>query len=502
MGVVSHQALGQLEGKVDPRRVAFQALWRVHGGAYADIALDQTLQKSILEGRDRRLVTELVYGCVRRQRTLDALLDQLADKPNQPPKLRTILHLGLYQLRYLGGVPPAIAVHTTVELAKMEGFRGLAKFVNALLRRYSRLSGWQEPDLLQATDTSQEKPNDQSNEQLNERSNEQLSQRSSQHSNQHLIDPLQLPTNPIQRLGLLHSYPDWIIDLWVQQLGESQAEQLATWFNAPPHLDLRINLQQTTLAAVANHFQSVDLQVQRLPGLPQALRFVELPGPIQTLPGYEDGWWMVQDSSAQLVSHLVDPQPGEVVIDACGAPGGKSTHLAELMGDQGIVWVCDRNRARLRKVEENARRLRLTSIRICEGDSRNLPQFLQQADRVLVDAPCSGLGTLHRHADARWRQQPQTVSELAKLQQELLGHGATWVKPGGILVYSTCTLHPQENEWVVNDFLLQHSGWTLDLPSIDSTLNIQVSDSGWVQIWPHFHDMDGFFVARFKAPSS
>ncbi|MBD2664014.1 sun protein [Richelia sinica FACHB-800] len=440
----------------NPRQLAFIALRDVHKGAYADVALDRVLQKFKLPDHDRRLMTELLYGSVRRQRTLDALIDQLATKPaNQQPKdLRTILHLGFYQLRYQERIPVSASVNTTVELAKENGFTGLTGFVNGLLRQYLRLV---------------------------EKSPE----------------PLKLPENPVEKLGILYSFPDWIIQVWLDQLGLAETEKLCEWMNQTPTIDLRVNILRSSVEKVELAFKNAGVLVRPIPHVPQGLRLIGNTGPIQNLPGFREGWWTIQDSSAQLVGHLLDPQPGEVVIDACAAPGGKTTHLAELMGDQGKIWACDRTASRLRKLKENTQRLHLQSIEICTGDSRHFTQFHHIADRVLLDAPCSGLGTLHRHADARWRQTPESVKELALLQQELLTHTASFVKPGGVLVYATCTLHPAENEQVIAKFLAANPHWqqlpSLNLPKVETN-----TSSLGLKVWPHHQDMDGFFMVRLR----
>ncbi len=452
----------------NPRQLAYIALRDIHRqGAYTDIALDRVLRSAQLRSTDsgaskerspdRGLVTELVYGSVRRQRTLDALIDQLGKKKahQQPPEFRTILHIGLYQLRYQERIPASAAVNTTVELAKENGFKGLAGVVNGLLRQYERLAA--------------------------------------------SADPLQLPMEPIERLGVLYSFPDWMIQMWVEQLGIEETEQLCEWLNQSPSIDLRVNPRRTSIEEVEAAMQVAGVEVRRVPPLPQALRVVGGTGTIQKLPGFNEGWWTVQDSSAQLVSHLLDPQVGDVVIDACAAPGGKTTHIAELMGDEGRIWACDRAVSRLRKLRENAQRLQLRSIQICTGDSRNFSQFTNSADRVLLDAPCSGLGTLHRRPDIRWRVTPATVQELSVLQRELLERASTWVKPGGTLVYATCTLHPQENEDVIQPFLDHHSCWKIEPPPLDSPFSAFGTPQGWIKVWPHRYQMDGFFMARLKA---
>lgn len=453
------------------RQVAFETLVRIEGGQLADLALGQHLGSSQLGPHDRNLVTELVYGCVRRRRTLDHLLHQFLDKPNQKCALdlRLLLHLGLYQLRYLSQIPASAAVHTTVELCRQVGHRKATGLVNAILRRYLR---------------------------------EQASG-----------DPLQLPEDPLERLGLLHSYPRWILDLWVEHLSQptgddrpvmdpvASLEHLSNWFNQPPQLDVRVHTPRQSREQMRQQFAAAGITAVPVAGLPQALRLEGSGlGPIPQLPGFADGWWMVQDASAQLVGHWLDPQPGETIVDACAAPGGKTLHLAELMAKQGRILAYDRTASRLKKLQENLDRLGLTCIELHQGDSRNQPHLQGQADRVLLDAPCSGLGTLHRHADARWRQTPSTVQGLVTLQQELLASVAPWVKPGGVLVYATCTLNPAENEDQIRQFLDHHPQWVVESPpcALGDDRPWPVSPEGWLTLWPHLAHMDGFFLARLR----
>jgi 16S rRNA (cytosine967-C5)-methyltransferase len=437
------------------RQPAFIALKAIHKGAFADVALDRTLAQYTLSDADRRLLTELVYGCVRRMRSLDTLIDQLGQKPalSQPPDLRTVLHLGLYQLRYLEQIPSAAAVNTTVELLKQNRMGGLSGVGNGLLRQYLRLRETQ--------------------------------------------DPLTLPPNPIERLGILHSYPDWMVQLWVDSLGVAATEQLCITLNQTPSLDLRVNPLCCDRQTIQAAFADQGIKTSPLPQLPQALRIIGNPGPIQKLPGYDQGWWSIQDTSAQLVGHLVNPQPGSVVIDLCAAPGGKTTHLFELMQGKGTLWACDRTASRLRRLQQNLQRLHIQTVHVWQGDGRNLTADLPLADYLLLDAPCSGLGTLHRHADARWRQTPTSVRELATLQTELLNAAAKQVKTGGVMVYSTCTLHPQENENVIQKFLETHPHWFLDIP--EPMFESLQSQEGWIKIWPQKQAMDGFFMVRLRS---
>ena len=439
------------------RSLAFLALKNVYQKkAYTDVALNRVLKsvdKSVeISQADRSFACELVYGIVRRQRTLDALIDLLGKKKaaQQPPDLRIILHLGLYQLRYLDRIPASAAVNTSVELAKANSLAKLAGVVNGLLRGYIRQA----------------------------------------ESN----DPLQLPDNAIARLGIKHSFPDWIVETWLEQLPLEEVDQLLAWFNRSPQIDLRVNILKTSVTEVTKMFKAAEISVEPIPNLPQGLRLAGA-GAVTDLPGYKEGWWVIQDSSAQLVTHLLDPQPGETIIDACAAPGGKTTHIAELMGDRGRIIACDRAAKRLNKVRENAARLQLSSIQIAAGDSRNQPEFANIADRVLLDAPCSGLGTLHKRPDIRWRQTAQAIRELCQLQKELLEQVSNWVKPGGILVYATCTLNVLENETVIQSFLENNSNWSIQSPPNAIAQN-WVTSEGWIKVYPHRDNMDGFFMVK------
>lgn len=467
------------------RWVAFQALWQItRQAAYTDVALNRALQQASpnkttqhknteqknarqrLNPQDRGLVTELVYGCVRRQRTLDALLDQLGKRPatQQPPKLRLVLHLGLYQLRYLDHVPPSAAVNTSVDLAKALQLKRLAGVVNGMLRQY-----------LRATERGATEGG----------------------ATEEGSDILQLPSDPVARLGVTHSFPDWLIAQWSQDYGWEQTEQLCDWFNQPAAIDLRVNLLQTTRSQLQADLKAAGVLAQPMAAAPQSLRLVSSPGAIPQLPGFNAGHWTVQESSAQLVAHLLDPKPGETVIDACAAPGGKTTHIAELMQNQGEIIACDRTPHRLKKVTANAKRLQLTNIKTHQGDSTQITHWL--GDRILLDVPCSGLGTLHCHPDIRWRQTPESIAELATLQNQLLNQASTWLKPGGRLVYATCTLNPQENEAVIEQFLATHPGWAIVPPEAEQFAPFRCPE-GWLKVLPHHHQMDGFFMVALAVP--
>lgn len=407
-----------------PRQLAWQVLLAVGAGAYADLALERELQRQPLEGADRALATELAYGAIRQRRLLDAWLDTLGKVPasRQPPKLRWLLHLGLYQLLFSTRVPASAAVSTSVELAKQEGMGRLAPVVNGLLRACGRRRTGAGPEPWDG------------------------------------LGPL--PADPAGCLGLRHSLPAWLAQLAGQW---PEPELFGAACNQPPALDLRVNPLRTSRAAVLEAFAAAGLEAAPLPELANGLTLRSRSGELRHLPGYGEGHWCVQDRSAQAVGLLLDPQPGERILDACAAPGGKSTHLAELMEDRGEVWALDRSPGRLRRVGVNAARLGLRSIHTLAADATRLsaekPEWCAWFDRILLDAPCSGLGTLARHADARWRITPEVVDELVVLQRQLLEALAPLLKPGGLLVYATCTVHPAENSQLLQAFLGDHPSW-------------------------------------------
>ena len=430
------------------RRCAWQVLQAVAAGAYADGALERELGRAHLSPQDRALATELAYGAIRQRRSLDAWLDQLGKVPaeRQPPKLRWLLHLGLYQLLHSGRIPASAAVSTTVELAKRGGLGRLAPVTNGLLRAFLRCQDAGQP----------------------------LAR---------LSDPA---VDAAERLGLSQSLPDWLARDLLQWLPFERAEAFAQACNTPPAIDLRVNRRRTTPEALQQALAAVGVEAKPVAGVPSALTLQGRSGDLRLLPGYGQGHWCVQDRTAQRIAPLLDPQPGERILDACAAPGGKSTHLAELIDDRGEVLALDRAEARLRRVERNAERLGLHCIHTSCGDAASLavrqPGLLGQFDRILLDAPCSGLGTLARHPDARWRLDPAAIDGLVALQRQLLEGLWPLLKPGGRLVYATCTVHPRENGELVEAFSTERRDCTLQ---------------GRWQSWPGDLEGggDGFFAA-------
>ncbi|QPN58838.1 16S rRNA (cytosine(967)-C(5))-methyltransferase [Synechococcus sp. CBW1002] len=435
-----------------PRQVAWQVLQAVAAGAYADVALERELARRPLQGSDRGLATELSYGAIRQRRLLDAWIDRLGRVPalRQPPKLRWLLHLGLYQLLFSQRIPASATVSTTVELAKRAQLGRLAPVVNGMLRALlrSRSREAQEP----------QPPVPWSG--------------------------LSLPADPAQAWGVRHSLPDWLAELIPSWLTPEAAEAFGQACNTPPHLDIRVNPLRSSPEALRERLAAAAVTAQPLAGFPEALCLGGHPGDLRQLPGYTEGWWCVQDRQAQQVVPLLAPLPGERILDACAAPGGKSIQIAERQNDTGEIWAVDRSEGRLQRLVHSAQRLGLGSIHTLAADALSLaaarPDWIGSFDRLLVDAPCSGLGTLARHADARWRMSPAAIDELVELQRQLLEALLPLLKPGGRLVYATCTVHPSENSEQIASLSQRHP----ELVLIEQ----------W-QRWPSAMGGDGFYAA-------
>ncbi len=438
-----------------PRRLAWKVLEAVAAGAFADNALERELAKSNLAPLDRGLATELAYGAIRQRFLLDAWIDAHGRlKANrQPPRLRWLLHVGLYQLLFSSRVPASAAVNTSVQLAKEAGFARLAPVVNGLLRAVARAHN---PHGAEADAARPLNP----------------------------WQGLALPDAAADSLALRHSLPPWLATQLLQWCRPEEAEAFGRSSNTPPALDLRINRRRSSRAELLAAFGAAGLTAQALDDQEWGLCLAAASGDLRGLPGFKEGHWCVQDRTAQAIAPLLAPQPGQRVLDACAAPGGKSTQLAELMDDQGEIWAVDRSEARLKKVVANAERLGMVSLQVLAADAADLleirPQWRGYFDRILVDAPCSGLGTLARHADARWRIQPNTIAELANQQQRLLERLAPLLQTAGRLVYATCTVHPQENGDVIATFLAGHPSWQL------------IYQQQW---WPAPQAGDGFYAA-------
>jgi 16S rRNA (cytosine967-C5)-methyltransferase len=418
-------------------------------GAYADQALQSEARE--LDARDRALAMRLAYGAIQRRSTLDYLIERLAARPvtRLDAPLLAALRLGLYELLYLGGAPDRAVVADCVELSKTGRGAGHG-LVNAVLRRAAREGAAA------------------------------------------LLGDLRADTP--EHAAIAHSHPEWIARLWWQELGAQDAVALMAADNEPGELALRVNTLRADPAAVAGELGA---PTHADPELPEAL-VLDGPFDLHASRLWGTGAILAQSRAAMLVARALDPQPGERVLDLCAAPGGKSTHIAALMGDEGEVLAIERNRARAAELHDTAQRLHAHSVRVEISDAALPRREGAVFDRVLVDPPCSGLGTLQARPDLRWRVTPEHVSEMAEVQAAILTAGAAALRPGGVLVYSTCTISPSENELLLERFLAQNHDFALEDLTNEQQIHTHPRAPKLLLTMPHRDRTAGFFIARMR----
>ena len=447
------------ESSGNVRKQAVDILVRVElDKAYADILLDQVLGSGNISDKDRSLLTEIVYGTLRWRGRIDCHLKQLTHRSfeDTDPFIKNLLRITLYQISFLDRVPQYAALNEAVNLAKMHAGSGVSGFVNGIFRNFIRTN---------RTTTSP--------------------------------DP---DSCGVAALAAYWSHPEWLINEWIEYLGKPHVVPLMAANNRQAPLVLRTNVCRTDRQALLKAFRSHGIEALPTPWSPQGI-VVHSQVPIERLSGFQEGFFQVQGEASQLITFLLDPHPGEKVLDACAAPGGKTTHIAELMNNKGQVTAVDRSPKGVVKIDENAIRLRLKSIHTINADMTKRVAAAQDTtyDRILVDAPCSGLGTLRSHPEIKWNRGIADVLRLSKLQRKILEHAANYLKPEGVLVYSTCTLTAHENESLVSDFLACHREFVLDdaAPYLPDQAKPLVREKYFMAL-PHKHDTDGFFAARLR----
>ena len=392
-----------------------------------------------LSPADRGLCHELVCGVVRWQATLDRLIARKTTPGREPrPALINLLRLGLYQIFWLDRIPPHAAVHETVEQAKRAGYHSQAGFINAVLRGYLREFD-EVKKILADMKTSQP--------------------------------------------ALGWSHPEWLVEKWRKSFGDENTRQLLEWNNTPPKTFARVNTLKTDAAKLVERWREegveYDFVTRDWTGENLAFELKSHP-PLNSLTSFRDGWFYVQDPSTLLAVRELDPQSGETILDLCAAPGGKTTFIAQQMNNAGKIIASDVEPNRLKLVKDNCARLGVACVEKVSAFRFPLSAF----DRVLVDAPCSNTGVMRRRVDLRWRISPEEISRLQKTQLDLLKLAATGLKSGGVLVYSTCSLEPEENAVVVKEFLAANPNFKLETER---------------QLLPFADNVDGAFVARLKS---
>ena len=438
---------------MDAREVALRIINDVtQNHAYANIALAREINRQKLSDQDRRFITELVYGSVKAQETLDWMIGFYVTRPVSTiaPIILNILRMGMYQMFFLTKIPVSAACNQAVELTKKYGHVGTVKFVNAVLRNAVRT-----PEKIVYPKREQD---------------------------------------VVKFLSLTYFHPEWLVARWVDRLGAEAAENLCSINNVTPALCLRTNTLKNNRDELLAVLENEGVVAEASHWTPEGIVCHSTPA-LSSLQSLSTGLFQIQDESSMLVAHVLDPQPGEFIIDTCAAPGGKTTHIAALMNNKGRILANDIYEHKLLLIKENAARLGITIIDSLELDATLIgTKFSGQADRVLVDAPCSGLGVLRRKADSRWRKEENMLKELPRLQRTILHSAADCVKVGGVLVYSTCTTEREENQAVVESFLRSRPEFVLE--QTGKFLPVAGHDDEMVQLWPHVDHVDGFFIAR------
>ncbi len=423
-----------------PREIALRILQRRPGGDFIEHLLEAALARARLSSADRHLCQELVYGIIRWQATLDWLIAHKTRNRPQNPLLQNLLRLGLYQIFWLDRIPNHAAVHETVELAKQGGFHSQSGFVNAVLRGYLREFDATKQKLAELRSTS-------------------------------------------PSLGFSH--PEFLVARWQARWGPDAAAQLMTWNNTPPKTFARANTLKADPGQLLTRWrdENVEYDFVRHAWLEDNLVFeLKAHPPLSRLPSFQDGWFYVQDPGTLLAVRELDPQPGDTVLDLCAAPGGKLTYIAQIMRNEGRIVAHETPPERVELVQENCARLGVTCVQTVLPPTLN-PQPSTLFDRILIDTPCSNTGVMRRRVDLRWRIRLEEIERLRQTQLGLLRQAAALLKPGGTLVYSTCSLEPEEDQSVVAEFLGNHPDFQMDRER---------------ELLPFIDGVDGAYVARIS----
>ena len=420
------------------------------GGAWADAALKAQLGRDGLSGPEAALCSRIVYGVTQNRLLLDFYLAAYcSQKPDhlQPP-LPDILRIGAYQVLFLDKVPDSAAVNTSVELAKTAGRGQAAGLVNAVLRKISQ--------------------------------------------NKDSLPPVP-ERDEAKYLSIRYSHPKWLVKRLLVLLGREEAERFLAACNSQPPTAAQVNPLRGTAEEVRKALESEGIQAEFHPWLPDCL-LLSGTGDLERLKVFQDGAFYIQDPAARLAVMAMDVRPGAQVLDVCAAPGGKSFAAAMAMEDRGRILACDLRENKLKRLHDGAARLGLTCIETAAADGRRArPEWAGQFDAVLVDAPCSGLGIIRKKPDIRYKKADDLFS-LPVIQHDILDNAAAYVRPGGVLVYSTCTVLPEENGQTVDTFLADHPDFsreTFSLPSLGEV-------PGEITLWPQRHGTDGFYICRIR----
>ena len=436
---------------MSPRQLIVKLLDRFErSNAYADIILETELREQKLSEKNKGLIQEIFFGIIRWRNRLDWIIKKIyhGQLEKTPRFIRYILQIALYQLIFMDRIPEYAAIHEAVELAKIKGGTYWGKKVNAILRSFQR--------------------------------------------SEHKIDFPELSTNPVEFIAVYYSHPEWMVQRWIERFGIDDTILLCEANNKTPLLSLRVNTIKISVQELQSRLAQVDVLTSQSPYLKNFIQAQNLPD-LSQFQSFQEGLFSIQDVSAGLACVLLSPRPGDKIVDLCAAPGGKTTFLAELTKDEADIFAVDANLQRLNLIRQNLNRLKLKSVQLVQADGTQYSS--QKVDKLIVDAPCSGLGVLSKRVDLRWKRTPGQLEELSELQLKLLQNAAKLVKPGGVIVYCTCTIEPEENEQIVDKFLIENKNFRLEPASKFISKELTTSE-GFVYTLPHQHGIDGSFAAR------
>ena len=446
--------------KIDnPREIALKILYDIEvNNAYSNVSLNKFLNSSSLKTIDRAFTTHLIYGVITNKKRLDWIISKFSNTPikKMTPGIINILRLGIYQILYMDKVPPFAAVNEMVSLGKKYGHKKIAGFINGVLRNIVRAPKKQlEPSV----------------------------------------------DNEINFLSIFYSHPIWMVEMWVKMYGLDFTSKLLKKNNEIPPITIRTNTLKTTRKELMLLLKKEGLLPREGQWCPESIVFDNLSN-IGENKYFQEGLFHIQDESSMLVGHILNPLKDQLILDICVAPGGKITHIAELMDNSGSIIGRDIYDHKIGLVKKNIKRLGISNIQLELFDALQLDRnMIDKADRVLIDAPCSGLGIIRKKPDLKWNKSIDDLESIILLQKKMIENAGNYVKRGGYLIYSTCTINQDENLKVVKYFLDNNPQFRLaPIKPISEKMKIHEKDlkQGYIQLFPHIDDIDGFFISKMQ----
>ena len=436
-----------------PRKLALEALYKIDKKeAYSNIVLDELLNKNrnVLSNKDINFISELVYGVTTWKLTLDTIIQKYSKIKIKKisPWVINILRMGAYQIEFLDKVPKSAAVNESVNLCKKYGGKSIG-FVNAILRKVEK------SDYLELFEIK----------------------------------------NDIEKISKTTSMPEWIVKELNKEFNTEKVNEICKNSNLKPKITIRVNNLKTTKNELRKSLQSKEIEVED--GIIEDFLYLKNVKNITNLDEYKKGLFTMQDESAGLTALVLNPKEGESILDCCSAPGGKTTYIAELMNNNGNVMAWDLYKHRLDKVQENSKRLGIDIIKTKENDATVLKEeYIEKFDKILIDAPCLGLGVIKRKPDIKWQRKFEDVEEISKIQEKILNTCSKYLKKGGILVYSTCSIIQSENEKIVEKFLKSENFELEEINNINiENVENKITKKGIIKLYPS-ENMDGFFISK------